>query len=126
VAGPAAAGPATGPPAINWSDGVVTLQQALRTSVGCDREDLKLTRAEHERCLEHAARQAKLGRKIGPAGDDPKRAAELAAEAEEAKRMGDYRSTYGEHGMAWDALPPKSLILKNPTDDGTYGPPPPR
>jgi hypothetical protein len=93
-----------------WGESGGTLQEALRTSVGCDQEDLKLTKAERERCYDRAARQARKGRQIGPAADDPKRAQELADQEENIRRRNQWKTGgYGEHGMANAALPPRRV-----------------
>jgi hypothetical protein len=109
---------------IHWGDEGGGVREALRTGPGCDFEDLKLTKAERERCNEHAARQAKKGPLIGPAADDPKRAAELA----EAERRNEdnrrWKSEYGPHGMAKDALPARGIFSGQPTDNNALSDPP--
>jgi hypothetical protein len=67
--------------------------EALRGSVGCDMENLKLRPDEQARCADRTGRWAKKGRKIGPAEDDPKRAAELAAEEDYARRKHEWKTT---------------------------------
>jgi hypothetical protein len=69
------------------------VREALRGSVGCDMETLKLRPDEQARCADRTGRWAKKGRKIGPAEDDPKRAAELAAEEDYQRRMHEWKTT---------------------------------
>jgi hypothetical protein len=92
------------------------IREALRTSIGCDLEGLKLRPDERERCDERIAKWAKKGRKIGPAADDPKRAAELAAQEDYIRRYNRWKSTdsglHNGRGMldakgALGAMPPK-------------------
>jgi hypothetical protein len=75
-------------------------REALRTGPGCDFEDLKLSKLERERCNEHAARQAAKAPVFGPAADDPKRAAKLAADADYNRRINHWKSGYGGSGNA--------------------------
>jgi hypothetical protein len=93
-----------------WSDTAGAVREALRTSVGCDVDGLKLTKVERERCLDDAAKLARKGRPIGPAADDPKRAKMLAEQEEDLRnRMKWKTGGYGEHGMANAALPPRPV-----------------
>jgi hypothetical protein len=71
------------------------VQEALRASVGCAMEGLKLRPDEQDRCDHRLARWGNKGRKIGPAEDDPKRAAALAAEEDYARRYHDWKYTEG-------------------------------
>lgn len=114
-------GAAAGAPAANGQFGRdapddFAVREALRTSVGCDMEGLKLRPDEQDRCNDRTGKWAKKGRRIGPAGDDPKRAAELAAQEDYIRRYNQWKSTdsgiHNGKGMldakgALGAMPPK-------------------
>lgn len=90
---------ADGTPKVVWGD-TGGLQPFLRGSVGCDYEDVNLSKLEREHCADHAGRQARTGPRIGPAGDDPRRAAKLAADADYNRRQHDWKSgDYGSVGV---------------------------
>lgn len=101
--------PARGGPPGRDIDDPWAVQEALRGSVGCTMEELKLRPDERDRCADRIAKWAKKGRKMGPAADDPKRARELADEAEDNRQRAKWKSGYGEPGMADAALPPRSV-----------------
>jgi hypothetical protein len=85
------------------------VREALKSSVGCDQDWLKLRPDEQAHCADRTARWAKKGKKIGPAADDPKRQAELQAEEENNARWAKWHSEYGPIGMAKDAAPPRPV-----------------
>jgi hypothetical protein len=92
------------------------VREALRGSVGCDLENLKLRPDERARCADRTARWAQRGRKIGPAEDDPIQTAELALEEDYVRRMHEWKTTdCGTHN-AQDEL----------DERGTLGPGPPQ
>lgn len=103
---PSGGGPTTG---LSGLENPFSERDALRSSVGCDQEGLKLRPDEQERCAARSARWARRGHTIGPAADDPKRAAELAAEEEDNRQRQKWKSGYGDHGNANAALPPRSV-----------------
>jgi hypothetical protein len=112
--------PATGShgPAAGELADPYAVREALRTSVGCDMEDLKLRPDEQARCADRLASQAKKARKIGPADDDPKRAAELAAEEDYQRRRHDWTTTdCGIHNST-DELDMKSALGQMPPHRG--------
>jgi hypothetical protein len=86
------------------------VREALRGSVGCDLEDLKLRPDEEARCADRTGRWARKGRKIGPAEDDPKRAAELAAEEDFLLRKHDWKTSNCGIGNANDELDEKGTL----------------
>jgi hypothetical protein len=86
--GPGPQGPAAGELADPYA-----VREALRGSVGCDMENLKLRPDEQARCADRTGRWAQKGRKIGPSEDDPKHAAELAAEEDYVRRKHEWRTT---------------------------------
>ena len=91
----AGSGPAGRDVADPWA-----VQEALRASVGCELDGLKLRPDERDRCNDHTSKWAKKGGKIGPAADDPKRAAQLAADEDYARRMHAWKSWGGSPGPA--------------------------
>jgi hypothetical protein len=95
AAAPAWTLPATGShgPAAGELADPYAVREALRGSVGCDMDNLKLRPDEQARCADRTARWAQKGRKLGPADDDPKRAAELAAEEDYQRRRHEWTTT---------------------------------
>jgi hypothetical protein len=79
------------------------VREALRASVGCDDESIKLRPDEQARCADRIAKWARKGKKIGPAADDPKRAAQLAADEDYARRMLDWKTSNCGVGVGGDA-----------------------
>ena len=113
---PGSHGPAAGELADPYA-----VREALRGSVGCDMENLKLRPDEQARCDDRTARWAQKGRKIGPAEDDPKRAAELAAEEDYARRMHAWTTTdCGVHN-GYDELDMKGALGQMPPRKGQPG-----
>jgi type IV secretory pathway VirB10-like protein len=108
--GPAARGPAAG----ELSD-PYAVREALRGSVGCDMENLKLRPDEQARCADRTARWAQKGRKLGPADDDPKRAAELAQEEDYQRRRHEWTTTNCGIGVGEDL---KSVLGQMPPRRG--------
>ena len=110
-------------PAAGELDDPYAAREALRGSVGCDMENLKLRPDEQARCADRTARWAKKGRKIGPAEDDPKRAAELAADEDYARLKHEWKTTNCGIGVGGDAkstlgqMPPKRGQSQSDWDD---------
>lgn len=124
-AAPAAAAPrwtlpsagAHGPAAGELAD-PYAVREALRGSVGCDMDNLKLRPDEQARCADRTARWAKKGRTIGPAADDPKRAAELAAEEDYQRRRHEWTTTDCGIHNAHDELDEKGTLGQMPPHRG--------